>query len=466
MNDYWNYINDKLNNNSDLKRREIKCNRGTIYLLFIDDMCDSKFISQYIIAPLIKNSRLITDSETIKKRILYSNSIGDVTSRDDALLHILSGDVVILSDFYDSVIFCDTKGFNRRSISTPSTETVIKGPREGFNEVLLDNISLIRRRIKSPQLKIEYKIMGKISNTTVALLYIQDLAPQKVLKYINDKLGKIDIDFLLDTNYLEEQLKNPKTIFDTIGYTEKPDIAASKILQGHVIVLVDGTPFALSAPHFFIENFQMADDYYLNSYYTSILRILRIAAFGISVLLPGLYIAITTYHFSFIPLIFVFRLSSSRADVPIPTVIEVYLMSFFFQLLREAGIRLPQPIGQSMSIVGALILGQSAVSAGLTSQTTVIIVAISAISSFLTPKLYGPILVWSYIILFLSSLIGMLGFFMGLFMMISDIASLDSCRYPYITPVLTKEKLSYKDILYRKKLTNISKNNLNRNDTK
>ncbi len=464
MNDYLNYINEKLKNNSDLKHREIKCSRGIIYLLFIDDMCDSKFISEYIIAPLIKNSKSITDVEMIKDQVLYSNSLGDVNSKDDALLHILSGDVIILSDFYGNVIYCEAKGFNKRTINTPLTETVIKGPREGLTEALMDNISLIRRRIKSPQLKIEYKIVGKISNTTVVFLYLQDLVSQKVIKYINDKFSKMNIDFLLDTNYIEEQLKNSGTIFDTIGYTEKADTAASKILQGRVLILVDGTPFALSAPYFFIENFQMADDYYLNTYYTSIVRLIRIAAFGISVFLPGLYIALTTYHFSLIPLIFVFRLSSSRADVPIPTVIEVYLMLFFFQLLREAGIRLPQPIGQSMSIVGALILGQAAVSAGLTSQSTVIIVAISAISSFLTPKLYGPILVWSSIILLLCSLIGMLGFFMGLFVMISDVASLDSCGYPYITPILTRKNLRYRDIFLRGKLTNISNNNFNKDD--
>ncbi|WP_369702957.1 spore germination protein [Clostridium moutaii] len=464
MNDYLNYINDKLKGNSDLKHREIKCAKGTISLLFIDDLCDSKFISQYIIAPLIKSSNLIRDTEIIKNRVLYSNSLGDITSKEDALLHILSGDVIILSDFYDNAIYCEAKGFSKRPVSSPLTETVVKGPREGFNEAIMDNIALIRRRIKSPQLKIEYKIMGRISNTTVALLYIQDLVPQKVLKYINDRLEKTDIDFLLDTNYIEEQLKDSGTLFDTIGYTEKADTAASKILQGRVAILVDGTPFALSAPYFFIENFQMADDYYLNMYYTSIVRIVRLIAFVISVFLPGLYIALTTYHFSLIPLIFVFRLSSSRADVPIPTILEVYLMLFFFQLLREAGIRLPQPIGQSMSIVGALILGQAAVSAGLSSQSTVIIVAVSAISSFLTPKLYGSILIWNFIILLLCSLIGMLGFFMGLFILISDIASLNSCGYPYITPILTKDNLKYRDIFYRGKLTNISNNTFNKGD--
>lgn len=286
MNDYLNYINEKLKGNSDLKHREIKCSRGTIYLLFIDNMCDSKFISEYIIAPLIKSSKLITDAEMIKDEVLYSNSLGDVNSRDDMLLHILSGDVIIISDFYNNALYCEAKGFSKRSINTPLTETVIKGPREGFTEALMDNISLIRRRIKSPQLKIDYKIVGNISNTTVAFLYLQDLVSQKVLKYINSKFSKMNIDFLLDTNYIEEQLKNSRTIFDTVGYTEKADTAASKILQGRVVILVDGTPFALSAPYFFIENFQMADDYYLNTYYTSIVRIIRIISFGISVFLP------------------------------------------------------------------------------------------------------------------------------------------------------------------------------------
>lgn len=466
MNAYLDYVCTKLKNNSDFKKRTVNSTYGKIYILFIDNLCDSKFISQYIIAPLVNMNTKTINSDIIKNKVLYGNSIGDVKSNDDAIIHILSGDVLIIFENMSNVIFCEAKGFLKRSSEIPITETVIKGPREGFNEILNDNISMIRRRVKNSDLKIELNILGKESNTSVALVYIKSKAPIELILKLKHTLKNMKPNFMLDTNYIEEQLKSNNTLFDTIGYTEKPDVAASRLFQGRALIFVDGTPFVISAPYFFLENFQMADDYYLNKIYSNISRLLRFIAFGISVLLPGLYIALTTYHFSFIPVEFILRLSNSRASVPFPTILEVFLMLFFFQLLREASIRLPHPIGQSMSIVGALILGKTAVSAGLTSQSTVIIIALSSISSFLIPKLYGAILVWSSIILFLSSLIGINGFYMGLFMLSSHIASLDSCGYPFLMPLGTCENFNYDDLLYRSNLYSISDNNLDKDDTK
>lgn len=466
MNDYLNYICDKLKNSSDFKKRTINSICGNIYLLFIDNLCNSKFISEYLIAPLMRMDKKTINSNIIKEKVLYGNSIGDVKSKDDAIIHILSGDVVIIFDNMENALFCEAKGFSKRGIEIPITEAVLKGPKEGFNESIMDNISLIRRRIKSPELKVEIFRIGKSTNTSTALIYMENKAPKDLISRLKDTIKNLNINFILDSNYIEEQLKSKKTPFDTIDYSEKADVASSKILQGRAAILVDGTPFCITAPYFFIENFQVPDDYYLNKIYANIIRIIRFIAFGISVLLPGLYIALTTYHFSLIPIEFIFRLAMSRAYVPFPTILEVFIMLFFFQLLREAGIRLPQPIGQSMSIVGALILGQSAVSAGLTSQTTVIIIALSSICSFLVPKLYGAILVWCVIILFLSSLIGIMGFFMGLFMMISHVASLDTCGYPFLLPLGTGKQLKYKDILYRSNLNTISDNNLKGDEKK
>lgn len=458
MNEYIQYIYLTLKSNSDFKHREVKCNVGTINLFFIDNLCDSKFISEYIIAPFIKNNNIQPNIENIKKEVLYSNSVADIKTKEEAIIHILSGDVVIVFDFITSVIYCEAKGFSKRSITTPITEAVLKGPREGFNEAIVDNIALIRRKIKNQNLKVETKFLGEKSNTAIALVYLSGSAPDNLINYINKKLSSIDLDFLLDINYIQEQLQCKHTFFDTIGYTEKPDIASSKILEGKVVVLVDGTPFAAIAPYFFIENFQMGDDYYLNKYYSNFTRLLRISAFMISLFLPGIYIALTTYHFSLVPLQFIFRLAASRADVPFPLVFEVLIMNFFFILLREAGIRLPQPIGQAMSIVGALILGDAAVGAGLASQSTVIIVALSAITSFLTPKLNTAMILWEFIVIILSSLLGLMGFFMAIFIFCAHIGSLNTCGYPYFMPFSTSEQFDYRDLAARDNLEVISKN--------
>lgn len=459
-----NIIKEKLKNSYDVKYREIECEVGTIFGVFIDDLCDSKFISEYIFNPLMRHQIETDDIEYIKKEVLPANSIGDINSIDEAIYHVLSGDVILVFSFSDKSFYCEAKGYVRRSVGVPITENVIKGPREGFTEAFVDNVSLIRRKIKNSSLKFETLIIGDKSNTVTVICYIEGVAPKKLVDYIRKKVSNIKLEFILDTNYIEEQLKNKNTVFDTIGTTEKPDVVASKLLEGKVGIIVDGTPFVITAPHFFIDNFQTPDDYYSNKYFGNLSRIMRVVGFCLASLLSGLYLAISTFHFSLIPTVITLKLSISRAGVPFPTVVELFLMTFFFQLLREAGIRLPQPIGQSMSIVGALILGDAAVGAGLASQSTIVIVALASIASFLVPKLYGALSIWNIIIIFFSSVLGLPGFYIGFFIFISHMAGLESCGYPYLFPMGTLESFKFNDLLYRKDLSRISNSIFDKDD--
>ncbi|WP_010233440.1 spore germination protein [Clostridium arbusti] len=462
--DYITFVKEKFKDNVDVKFREINCRKGCISIIFIDNLSDAKFISYYIIEAIINEKDNIETSEDMKKKILFANSLGDIDTSHDVLLHILSGDVVIISNFYEGLIFCEAKSWNRRSVDIPITESVIKGPREGFTEAFVDNISLIRRKAKNSDLKFESMYIGKKSDTVVVLSYIKGVASDKLVCEIRKELKNMDVDFLLDTNYIEERLKEKRTFYDTIGYTEKPDIVTSMLFEGRVAIIVDGTPFVITAPHFFYENFQMPDDYYLNKYMSNSLRILRCLAFGIAVLLPGLYIALTTHHYSLIPSLFVFRLAISRAGVPFPMIVEVIMMIFFFQILREAGIRLPQPVGPAMSIVGALILGNAAVSAGFASETTIIIVALSSISSILTPKIYKSTIFWSILLIIFSGVVGLPGYFVGIILMISELASLKSCGFKYIFPMGTIKKFDFKDLILRDNLDSISQDFTNKDD--
>ena len=452
---YLEYIKGKLEGNFDVKYRELKVDKGKITLIFIDNLTDSHFISEYIAGPII-NYKNIVDADMLKQEIVEANIIGDVKSQDDALIHILSGDVVIISDFYKEITFCEAKSYVRRSVSIPITENVVKGPREGFTELFVDNISMIRRKIKNPDLKFETGYLGKKSNTVVVISYIKGVAPESLVNYIKEQLNSVDEDFILESNYIEEKIRCKSTAFDTVGYSEKPDVIAAKLFEGRIAVIVDGTPFVMSVPYFFIENFQMPDDYYFNKYIANITRVFRLIGFAIAMFLPGLYIALTTYHFSLIPQVFVFRLAVARAGVPFPTIIELILMMFFFQILREAGIRLPQPVGQSMSIVGALILGDAAVGAGLASQGTLIIVALSSISLFLVTKLYGAVTIWSLVIIMFSAVLGLPGFYISFFVLVSHLAGLNSCGYPYLFPLGTARSFKYKDLLIRGYLDEIS----------
>ncbi|AKL97118.1 spore germination protein KA [Clostridium aceticum] len=451
-------IKEKLGDNYDVILREIHTDKGVIQLIFLDSISDSTYISQYIISPLLQQEEISDDIEVIKSRVLAANHIGDVEKIDAILLHILSGDIILLFSFIDAVIYCSARQYSSRAIEEPPSEVVIKGPREGLTENIAENISLIRKKIRNRDLKFERVIIGEESNTTVLLVYIEGKAPQHLVQYIKRRLENINNHFLFEINFIEEELKCKRTPFDTIGYTEKPDVLVSKVSEGRVAILADSSPFALTAPHFFLEEIQMADDYYLNKYPQNYFRLIRWVALLIALLLPGLYVALTTYHFSLIPSIFVFRLAVLRAGVPFPTIVEVVIMMFFFQLLREAGIRLPQAIGPAISIVGALILGDAAIRSGMASEITVLVVALSAISLFLIPKLYGGVSIWTNIIMIFSALLGLPGFFIGFIVFCSHLASLDSCDYPYLYPLGTLKNFNFKDNLLRDDMNKISKN--------
>lgn len=463
-------IREKLNNNFDVIYREVASESGTIYIIYIGDLCDSKYISEYIVTPLMKNQESCNDIDTLKKKVIASSSAYDVTCLDDAILRILTANVVIVFSNLNKALYCEAKGYPTRSIDVPITETVIKGPREGFTESLSTNITSIRRRIKTPNLKIEQLILGAQSQTSTAMLYLDDIAPKELVDYIRDRINILNKennkDFVLYSDYIEERLRCKGTPFDTIGYTEKPDIAASKLCEGRVIVIVDGSPFIVTAPYFFLENFQASDDYTMNKFMANSARILRWFAFIMSTLVPGLYLALVTYHFRLIPSTFIFRMAIFRSGVPVPTVVELLYMIFFFQIIREAGVRLPQPIGPTLSIVGALILGDAAVRSGLASQVTVVVVAITSITSYLLPKMYAAVFMWNIIMIIFSGFLGLPGFFMGFVVFVSHIAGLTTCEYPYLYPLGTLKKFNYKDIIFRGDLTKISSSLFMKDDNK
>ena len=452
----------------DVKYRDIKTILGDATLIFIDDLCNGSWLMEYTILPLrgfgnLKDSTIATPRDLLDK-VLDMNMTGLAKDVDDAINHILQGDAILLYEKFDEIIYCEAKNFPRRGISIPETESVLKGPKEGFNELIVDNVALIRRKIKNPNLKFEAVVLGEESNTAVAIAYIKGIAPDELVKSIKEKVKGLDLRFLLDTNYIEANLKKQKSFFDTVGYTEKPDEVAAKLFEGRIGIIVDGTPFVVTVPYFFLENFQMPDDYYLNRYYTNFNRILRWIAFFIAAFLPGLYIAIITYHFSMIPTLFIFRLAVSRAGVPIPTFIEVLVMMFAFQFIKEAGLRLPHPIGSAMSIVSALILGDAAVGAGIASRITIIVIALSTLSYFLIPKIHGALSFWSIIIALFSTTLGLPGFFAGSLIFLTQICELDSVGYPFLFPIGSKDQYRFKDILFRGRLDRISRKIVHRRE--
>ncbi len=442
----------------DITYRKIHTPQGEITVIFIDSISNKAYISEHIVEPLMTCNLQGKEITYIKDEVIEVGIVEKIKCFDEAIQHILSGNTVLLFSFNEEMIYCETKSYSNRAVEEPPTETAIKGSREGFTENIEDNISMLRKRIKSPSLQFEKLNIGSGSNTNVILVYIKDEAPENLVSYVRDRLKNIEVKYVMSSKYIDERLQEKRSFLDTIGYTEKPDIAGAMLVEGRVVVMVDNTPFVVTAPHFFIENFSVPDDYYLNKYTQSYFRIIRWSAFAIALLLPGLYLAIMTHHFKLIPTIFAFRLAVTRSGVPFPTVLEVVIMMYFFQVLREAGIRLPRPIGSALSIVGALILGDAAVGAGLTSEITVLIIALSSISLFLIPKLYGGIALWSNIIILFSVILGLPGFYIGFILFCSHVAGLTSCGYPYLYPLGTFKRMNVKEIVFRGDLRTISGN--------
>ncbi|MGG7142805.1 spore germination protein [Clostridium nigeriense] len=465
------YVKEKLKNSFDVKYRPVKTVLGKATIVFIDDLCNSEMISEYVVAPLRGTELAYRDGklsslEQVIEDSLDINAAGIAKDADDAVMHILSGDPAVIFENYKEIMYVEAKGFPVRGVGTPETESVLKGPREGFNELIVNNVALIRRRIKNPNLKFEAVVVGKTSQTSVAVCYLEGIAPEKLINEIKNKVKNLDLRFILDTNYIEDAIKTQNSFFDTVGYTEKPDEVCAKLMEGRVGVIVDGTPFVITAPYFFLENFQMPDDYYLNKYYTNFNRILRWLAFFIATLVPGLYVAVMTYHFAMIPSLFMFRLAVSRAGVPFPTFIEVILMMLAFQFIKEAGLRLPQPIGGAMSIVSALILGDAAVGAGIASRITIIVVALSTLSYFLIPKLYGAVSFWAIILVCFSAAFGIPGFLSGTLLLLVQLAELDSVGYQFLFPIGSISEYRFKDVVLRGSLNKISKDFIKRGKQK
>ncbi len=454
---YLEWIKKKLKNDTDITYKVISCDKGVITLIYSNIETDKDYISHYIITPIVKNQGKIENSNIIED-ILFAAVSGQINEKEVALQKILAGAVVIISNLSNKIIFCDAKKIKERALERPINEPTSKGPQIGFNENIITNINLIRRGIKSADLKVEKLMVGTESKTMVVIMYMEGKAPDDLITLIRTKISNLKLNFIIGTNYIEEQLKCKNTNFDTIGYTEKPDVLISKLFEGRVAVMVDGTPVTITAPTFLLEYFQAPDDYYLNRNTVNIIRFIRLASFAITMYLPGFYIALFTHHFSLIPQIFVFRIAEDRSGVPLPTVVEVLVMLFFFELTRETGKRLPPSIGQSISIVSSLILGQAAIGAGMASQGTIIVMGIYAITSYINPKLATATPVWTVLCIVSSALFGLHGFFIFHFVTIASIAGLNSCGYPFLYPIGTAEKHFFKgsDFLWRGPLSKIS----------
>lgn len=434
-------LKQSFNNGHDIKTHKIKFGKNKTFeaeLIYIDGLADSQFISNSILRALIETDieKQETENknfvETIKTVVLATSDITETIAFKEIQLSCLNGNTALLLDNEDKALLINTTGFEKRTISEPQSETVVRGPREGFTESAKINLSLIRRKIKSEKLSVEHFVIGRKTKTDVMIMYLENVAKQDVVKNVKQRLKDIKVDSILESGYIEQYIEDaPFSPYSTIAYTEKPDVVAGKILEGRIAIIVDGTPFVLTVPMLFIESFQTSEDYFSRPWQVSINRLLRFTAYFISVFLPAIYIALTSFHQELIPTTLLITIANAREGTPFPVFIEALIMIFAFEILREAGIRLPRPVGQAISIVGALIMGDAAVSAGLVGAPMVITVALTAVATFLVPSQTDSASILRLIFLILSAIFGFYGILMGGLFLYTHLCTLTSFGIPF-----------------------------------
>lgn len=425
-------------------------NKRKYCIIFCDGMADKASINEYIIDPIMKNEDSKNDMDDLLNDTICYSDIKKIDNVEEIVEAILYGNTVLLCDYNDQTAVFDTKDWKLRSVSEPESEVVVRGPREGFTESINVNLSLIRRKILSKDLKYKYKVLGKQTKTKICICYMENIASQAILKELEKRLDYIDIDGILESGYIEELIRDePLSPFITMGYTERPDVVAANLLEGKIALICDGTPVALTLPFLFIEYFQANEDYYNNFIYASINRILRYIGFFLTTSTPAIYLALVTYHQEMIPTPLLISISAAREGIPFPTIFEAIAMIFVFEVLREAGVRLPKPIGATISIVGALVLGDAAVNARFVSAPIVIIIALTGISSFLVPKMLGPVLIIRIIFLFLASFLGLYGYIFGVIGLFIHLMSMRSFGVPYMMDLVSTQYQDIKDTAIR-----------------
>lgn len=423
------------------------------FLVYMDGMVNSAQQGETVVEALIEatvpqNSNI--SSNYIAKNILFANEVSETENLPNMLRAILYGDTLLISEQNKSALTINTKGWRTRGIKEPDSERVIQGPREGFDEAAMFNLAMIRRKLLTPDLCVELTRIGRRSDTPVFICYLDSLVNHDTLKELKRRLNKIDIDGILDSNYIAENIRDHnRGLLKTTGSTERPDVVAARLLEGRIALVVDGTPVVLTIPYLFSENFQSDEDYYINFTLASLARLLRWVCFFVTISVPGVFVALVTHHFDLLPTHFALTVARLRAGVPISSVIECLSLILAFEILKEAGLRMPQNLGHALSVVGGLVIGQAAVEAGIISAPILIAVAFSAIAGLMVPRLTGAVFYWRILVVIACAVFGLLGFFVLASIFVIRVFSIKSFGVDYTISFSKPSLQALKDTFFR-----------------
>ncbi|MCK1993469.1 spore germination protein [Peribacillus muralis] len=456
------FIQKSFHSNSDLVVRSVipPLTEGSLELsiVYLGTIADKVTIQEHIMRPILQ-----------MKTISSSHPIGDITNtievsdiqvvsfKDAVIKHLINGQTILLLEGMDHCISADTADWKDRSLSFPQLQRSVKGPQIGFTEISNNNISLVKRYVKNPNLVIEEQTIGDETNTSVSLMFLADKVDSEILDNIRNKIQSIQLNSILDSSYIEEMIcEDQITPFPLILTTERPDVTSGHILEGKIAIFCDGSPNVLIAPALFIQFFHSSEDYYEKSLF-ELSRLVRVFSYIISIYLIPMYIAFTLFHQELIPSELLISLASQRQMVPLPVVIEVIVFMLIFQVILESSIRLPTGITLAFSIIGTIILGQSAADAGLVQLTTLVIVSATYVLNFAVPiqPFANAIKMIRFIFVFLASIFGIYGIMLGTFVLVNHLCKLNSFGVPYLSPIAPVHIADLKDTFIRMPLKKI-----------
>lgn len=420
--------------------------------VYVDSITDKELLGLEVLAPLKKlcseKSAAKTNISHLAKAITLAN-VKTESKITDATNDILSGNAMIFIDGKNKAISVDLKKFEVRAISEPPTGLAVRGPRNGFTESIKSNLSLVRRYLKSPDLKVETFEKGRYTKTSIAFMYIDGISRPEIIDKIRQKIQEIDIDGIPDSSYVSKLLNERKTsLFKQVGSTERPDVLIERMLEGRAGIIVDGSPFALTLPYLLIEDFQAAEDYYISQYRANLVRALRVIAMIFSILLPSVFVAAQLFHLQIIPLNFLLTIVNGIKEIPFSPSLEMFFVLLIFELLNETSVRMPKYVGMALAVVGALVLGETAVNAGIVSTPAILIMALSGISIYAIPELVETTSVLRFIYLIVAGSLGGYGLILITAFLIIYLCSADNYGAPYLAPYSPVLLNDFQDGLY------------------
>lgn len=435
-----NELKKKVSPSNDYVFKKIKIDGKTIFLIFNAVLTDGGSIDENILRKLVLLNR--KELKHIENYLPIRNI--KIIKNEEILYYVNNGYLVVVTN---KIYACEVKVKLDRGINMVDGELTIAGPKDSFTENFNSNLGLIRKRIKSSNLKVIDLEIGRSSKTKVGILYVKDIVKEEIPSRIMEVLSKIDIDGIIDSSYLKTALEGQKSYFPTIMMSERPDKSSMALLEGKVVIIVDMSPYALILPSFFIDFFHTTDDYYQKSFNTTFIRIIRLLAFFIAIFTPALYISVTTRNYNLIPLDLLLVLKAGRTFVPFPAYIEALFMIVCFEILKESDLRMSYTSGSSISILGGLILGDAAVSAGIVSPIMIIVIAISSIAGliFSSVELENAIRIYKIFLLILGTIWGIYGVSIGAIYIAYKLLTLKMFGIPYLVPFIPLEKNELKD---------------------